>query len=89
MVTPATPLLVLIVLGSVIMFYITLNAIGRSAVAVASEQVYTRREREEQLQAENAAAEAAGRAAALEPLALNPDGTIEEPIIGVVEKPFG
>ena len=36
---------------------------------------------EAQRHAENAAAEAAGRAAALEPLALNPDGTIEEPIL--------
>lgn len=83
---PSGPELVLIAAGGAIMSYILLNAIGRSAMALASDEIATRRTVESQRRAENAAAEAAGRAAALEPLALNPDGTIEEPIIGEVEK---
>lgn len=68
-----------------VMAVILLRAIGDSAIAFASVAVSDRRVLEEQRQADNAAAEAAGKAAMLEPLALNPDGTIEEPIIGVVE----
>jgi hypothetical protein len=67
------------------MALVLLRAIGDSAVAVASVVVSERRADEQRRQADNAAAEAAGKAAMLEPLALNPDGTIEEPIVGIVE----
>lgn len=67
------------------MAMIVLRAIADTAVAVAAVEVSERREAEQQRRADNAAAEAAGKAAMLEPLALNPDGTLEEPIIGIVE----
>jgi hypothetical protein len=54
-------------------------------VGVAFNVVEDRRAMESKQREENAAAEAFGRAAASEPLALNPDGSIEEPILGVVE----
>ena len=82
---PTGPEITLIALGGAIMTYILLNAIGKSAMVTASDEIATRRALEAQRHAENAAAEAAGRAAALEPLALNPDGTIEEPILAEVE----
>jgi hypothetical protein len=82
---PSGPELTLIILGGAIMSYILLNAIGRSAMVAAGEEIATRRTLEERRRADNAAAEAAGRAAALEPLALNPDGTIEEPILAEAE----
>lgn len=75
----------LVIAGSGLISILMLRTLGQSAVAVAFNEVAARREREASRQAENAAAEAAGRAAALEPLALNPDGTVEEPIIGIVE----
>lgn len=77
--------LTLIVIGGAIMSYVLLNAIGRSAMVSASSEIVARRAVEARRRAENAAAEAAGRAAALEPLALNPDGSIEEPILAEVE----
>jgi hypothetical protein len=83
---PSSPELTLMAIGGALMSYILLHAIGRSAMANAAEQIVTRRTLEARRRAENAAAEAAGRAAALEPLALNPDGSIEEPIIAVVER---
>jgi hypothetical protein len=78
---------VLIALGGAMMFYITLKAIGQSAMIVAGEEITKRRAAIIRQQAEDAAAEAAGRRAALEPLALNPDGSIEEPILAMVETP--
>ena len=77
--------LLLVIAGGLAMIYVMLKAIGQSAMSVATDTVQTRRANEAQRRAEDAAAEAAGRAAALEPLALNSDGSIEEPIIGVVE----
>jgi hypothetical protein len=88
MVIPATEMLVLTGVGSAMMFYVLLNAIGKSAMVLASETIVERRAMEKRRAADNEAAEAAGRAAAMEPLALNPDGTVEEPIIGVVEKAY-
>jgi hypothetical protein len=75
----------LVAVGGVIMFYVMLKAIGQSAMVVVSETVSTRRALEARRRAEDAAAEAAGRAAALEPLALKPDGSIEEPILAEAE----
>jgi hypothetical protein len=72
--------------GTLAMVLVLLRSIGDSAVAVAAIVVVERRALEEKRKADNAAAEAAGKAAMLEPLALNPDGTIEEPILGVVEQ---
>ncbi len=78
--------MLLIALGGAMMLYVMLNAIGQGAVAAASEQIAERREAEAQRRAEDAAAEAAGRAAALEPLATNADGSIAEPILAQVEE---
>ena len=80
-----SPQMFLIVFGSVIMGITVLRSIAQSAVGVAFQVVEDRRALESQRREENAAAEAFGRAAASEPLALNPDGSIEEPILGVVE----
>ncbi len=80
---PSTYLLVAI--GSGVMALLFLRTVAQASTAVACREVGVRREREAQRKADNAAAEAAGKAAALEPLALNPDGTIEEPIIAEVE----
>jgi len=82
---PTGPEWTLIAVGGAVMTYVLLNALGKSAMVNAWDQIATRRTLEAQRYAENAAAEAAGRAAALEPLALNPDGTIEEPILAEVE----
>jgi hypothetical protein len=71
--------------GTAVMAAIVLRSIGQGAVVMASEIVDVRRAAEARLRQENANAEADGKRAALEPLALNADGTIEEPIIGVVE----
>jgi hypothetical protein len=73
--------------GTLVMALIVLRSIGQGAVVLASDMVETRRAGEARRKQENAEAEAHGQRAALEPLALNPDGTIEEPIIGVVETP--
>jgi hypothetical protein len=79
--------LLLIALGGAVMFYVMLKAIGQGAMAVAAEQVDQRRAEEARRQAEDAAAEAAGRAAALEPLEVNAAGTIADPILALVEEP--
>ncbi len=81
------PQTLLVAFGTLVMTMIVLRSIGQRAVAVASCAIDDRRAYEKKCHEENAAAEAAGRAAALEPLALNSDGSIEEPIIGVVEVP--
>ena len=85
--TPDTSTWLLMATGMAVMAMIVLRAIGQGAVTLASDMVDTRRAEMVRRQAENANAEAVGRAASLEPLALNADGTIEEPIIGVVENP--
>lgn len=84
---PSTFLWWLIIAGSVVMLLTMLRVIGQTSVALASGLIEDRRAAEAKLREENAAAEAAGWAAAREPLALNPDGSIEEPIVGVVETP--
>jgi len=60
--------------------------VGQGAVVMASGEICDRRARQKRKREADAAAEAAGRAAALEPLALNTDGSVEEPILGVVEE---
>ena len=77
----------LVIFGGLIMAMVLLRAISQGAIQVASVMVDERRRLEAQQRADNAAAEAAGKAAAMEPLNLNPDGTIEEPIVAVVETP--
>lgn len=72
-------------IGSAVMALLVLRAIAQTSMTAAYREVAARREHEAKRKADNAAAEAVGRAAALEPLALNPDGTIEEPILAVVE----
>jgi hypothetical protein len=79
--------IVLIAVGGLIMLSVVLEAIGQSSGVMAGKAIEQRREAEAAKQAEDAAAEAAGRAAALEPLALNADGSIEEPVLAVVEVP--
>ena len=71
--------------GGLIMTMVLLRAISQGAWQVAIVMIDERRRTEAQHKADNAAAEAAGRAAAMEPLNLNSDGTIEEPILAVVE----
>ncbi len=71
--------------GALVMGGIVLRSIGQGAVVLASDMVDYRRTEVAQRKQANAEAESAGRAASLEPLALNADGTIEEPIIGEVE----
>ncbi len=88
MTTPTGMQIILIGGGGAMMLYIMLSAIGRCAMATASHQITQRRAQAARRAADDAAAEAAGRAAALEPLALNADGTIEEPIIAIVEKTY-
>lgn len=83
--TPGMLEIFLIGLGGVVMTYILLSAIGQSACSAASVLIDDRRKNEERRRLEDEAAEMAGRAAAIEPLALNPDGTIEEPIVAMVE----
>ena len=76
----------LVAAGTAVMAFIMLRSIGIGAVTLASNTVAARRAHETKLRKENADAEAAGRAASLEPLALNSDGSIEEPIIAEVEQ---
>ena len=78
--------ILLIAAGAAIMFYVMLKAIAQSAQVVAGEEITKRRADIARRHAEDAAAEAAGRAAALEPLATNPDGTIMEPYLAMVEE---
>jgi hypothetical protein len=85
MVNGDTTLWWLILAGSAVMFVAMCRGIGSSSVAVAQNLIDKRRELEAREREANAAAEADGQAAALEPLALNSDGSVEEPIIGVVE----
>ncbi len=80
-----SPEMLLILAGSFTMAVVVLRAIAQSSVGAAFHVVEDRRAREIKFREENAAAEAFGRAAASEPLALNPDGTIQEPILGVAE----
>ena len=79
------PQILLILAGTAVMTVVTLRSITQGALVVASQVIEERRTVEAKRHADNAEAEAAGRAAALEPLSLNADGSIEEPIIGVVE----
>src|SRR4051794_3709240 len=79
--------LLLIAVGGVIMFCVVLKSIGQCAGVMAYVAIEQRRAAEAKKRADNAAAEAAGRAAALEPLALNADGSIEEPVLAMVEVP--
>lgn len=83
---PSPILLCLVAIGGALMFHVVINAISRTAVVAASDEISIRRSQEAKRRAEDAAAVAAGRAAGLEPLALNSDGSIMEPIIGEVEK---
>jgi len=77
----------LVTLGALVMAAIMLRSIGLGAVSLASSAVDARRALVVLRSKENAEAEATGRAAALEPLCLNPDGSIEEPILAEVESP--
>lgn len=85
MVSPDPQQYLLVAIGGIVMSAIVLRAIAQSSVSVAFRVVEDRRAVVLQRSLDNAAAESFGRAAGLEPLALNPDGTIEEPIVGVVE----
>ncbi len=62
-----------------------LKGITLCSSSIAGDQITEHRDLLAKRRADRAAAEAAGRAAAKEPLALNPDGTIQEPIIATVE----
>jgi len=75
----------LVAIGGFVMLAVMLKAISQSAAVAASTVIAARRKDLEFRRAADAAAEAAGRAAALEPLALNADGSIEEPILATLE----
>ena len=62
-----------------------LRAVGTWSHGLARELVNDRRASEERRCLANAQAEADGEAAALEPLAINSDGSVQEPILGLVE----
>jgi len=76
----------LVLLGSMVMAVALLKGVMTAANAGALVLIDQRRMVEAVRAWANAEAEAAGRAASLEPLNLNADGSIEEPILGVVEK---
>jgi hypothetical protein len=76
---------ILIAGGAFMMFSIVVRAINQGAMMTASEEITVRRAAQKRRREEDAAAEAAGRAAGLEPLNLNPDGSVEEPILAEVE----
>ena len=78
--------LALIAVGTAMMLHVLLKAIVQGAMGTAVGEIDRRREAQARRRSEDAAAEAAGRAAALEPLELNPDGTIVEPILAMVEE---
>lgn len=80
------PMLYLVALAVLAMAAALLKGITQCSLVCAQQLIDQRRDEELRMREANAAAEAAGRAAALEPLNTNPDGTIEEPIIGIVEK---
>jgi len=75
----------LVLAGGTLMTMVLLRAIGQGSTQLAVIKIDERRRLESQRKADNAAAEAAGKAAAMEPLNLNPDGSIEEPIVAMVE----
>ncbi len=62
-----------------------LKGITLGSASIASKMITDNRDLISKRRADRLAAEAFGRAAAKEPLALNPDGTIQEPIIAAVE----
>ena len=65
--------------------YLLLRAVGAGSDGLAQQLIDQRRALEAQRRLANAQAEAAGHAAALEPLALNPDGSVQEPILALAE----
>jgi len=78
-------LLWLVGLGGGAMALTLLKGINLEAASLAGEKITDHRDMLAKRRADRAAAEAVGKAAAKEPLALNPDGTIQEPIIAAVE----
>ena len=73
----------MILAAAALMAFALLRAIAQCSFQQAQTLVDARRALEAQRREDNAEAEAVGKAAALEPLALNADGTIEEPILAV------
>jgi len=82
---PDTTIGWMIAAAGAVMTLALLRAIAQCSILQAQSLIDARRTLEAQRREENAEAEAAGRAAGLEPLSLNADGTIEEPILGVAE----
>lgn len=76
----------LVLAGSFVMVVALLKGVMTAANVAAIDLIDQRRTMEAIRARANAEAEAAGRAASLEPLNLNSDGSIEEPILGIVEK---
>jgi len=74
-----------IAVGGAAMLVALVSGVNQTGLALAQVLVDNRRREVRRQQEEHASAEAAGHAAALEPLLLNPDGTIVEPIVGIVE----
>jgi hypothetical protein len=71
--------------GGLMMLVARVRGVNQSGLSTAQVLVDARRQGERRRQEEDAMAEATGHAAGLEPLLLNPDGSIVEPIVGIVE----
>jgi len=71
--------------GALALSWALLRSIGAGSHGLAQALIDHRRQKERARSLEDAAAEAAGRAAALEPLALNADGSVVEPILALAE----
>ena len=80
-----SPIWWLILAAGAVMTLALLRGLAHCSIAQAQVLIDQRRQEEIRQREARAEAEAAGRAAALEPLALRADGTIEEPILALAE----
>ena len=72
--------------SALVMLIALVRGVNQSGLALAQVLVDGRRDAEQKQRDSHALAEATGHAAGVEPLELNPDGSVVETIIGVVEK---
>jgi heme exporter protein D len=71
--------------GGLAMLIALVRGVNQTGLALAQVLVEDRRRSAQLLRDDDAQAEAVGQAAGLEPLLLNSDGSIAEPIVGIVE----
>jgi hypothetical protein len=85
--TPTDPfVLTLVAIAALLMTSIMLRGITGHASGIAAALAEAAHDADDSATRAKKDAEKMGRAAALEPLAQNPDGSIIEPIVGVVER---